>query len=215
MDKVNAMRPSRGPLGCKDRWVRRDIATEIVLGRIPRSFLRELPTLFHSYLAAVLFGSETPPFHASHGDDCYRLLPNRRCLGDRDGPNCGFLDPKGYTPTLVRKTVMAIGFATAAIAMATCAANPGTYLPWLLAVGVGCGISRLGHVRILADPRGAARGRPMDRLAKWFRQLGRCSCTCLDGVCSGADRQFCDGNGSNGNSVDNRWAPVGFRSWPS
>jgi len=51
---------------------------------------------------------------------------------------------KGYTTTLVRKTVMAIGFATAAIAMAVCAARPHTYLPWLMAVGVGSGIGGAG-----------------------------------------------------------------------
>jgi len=48
---------------------------------------------------------------------------------------------KGYTPTLVRKTVMATGFAIKAIAMAGCAVSPHTYLPWLMAVGVGSGIS--------------------------------------------------------------------------
>src|SRR6266498_765526 len=51
---------------------------------------------------------------------------------------------KGYTTTLVRKTAMAIGFATAAIAMAACAARPHTYLPWLMAVGVGCGMYGAG-----------------------------------------------------------------------
>ena len=51
---------------------------------------------------------------------------------------------KGYTTTLVRKTAMAIGFATAAIAMAACAERPHTYLPWLIAVGVGSGISGAG-----------------------------------------------------------------------
>ena len=51
---------------------------------------------------------------------------------------------KGYTPTLVRKTVMAIGFATAAIAMAACAAGPHIYLPWLMAVGIGSGMAGAG-----------------------------------------------------------------------
>jgi ACS family D-galactonate transporter-like MFS transporter len=51
---------------------------------------------------------------------------------------------KGYTPTLVRKTAMAIGYAIAAAAMAVCAASPVIYLPWLMAVGVGCGIANAG-----------------------------------------------------------------------
>jgi ACS family D-galactonate transporter-like MFS transporter len=67
---------------------------------------------------------------------------------------------KGYTPTLVRKTVMAIGFATAAIAMAACAAAPSVYLPWIIAVGVGCGISGSGifaFSQTLAGPEAAGR----------------------------------------------------------
>jgi MFS family permease len=48
---------------------------------------------------------------------------------------------KGYTPTLVRKTVMAIGFGIKAIALAGCVASPHIYLPWLMAIGVGSGIS--------------------------------------------------------------------------
>jgi MFS transporter, ACS family, D-galactonate transporter len=67
---------------------------------------------------------------------------------------------KSYTPTLVRKTVMAIGFAIAAIAMAACAANPRAYLPWLLAVGVGCGIAGSGTFafsQTLAGPPAAGR----------------------------------------------------------
>src|SRR5437879_11168255 len=46
---------------------------------------------------------------------------------------------KGYTPTLVRKTVMAIGYTIACVAMAGFAASPQIYLPWLMAAGVGCG----------------------------------------------------------------------------
>jgi MFS family permease len=48
---------------------------------------------------------------------------------------------KGYTPTLVRKTVMAIGFGIKAIALAGWVTSPDIYLPWLMAVGVGSGIS--------------------------------------------------------------------------
>jgi MFS transporter, ACS family, D-galactonate transporter len=67
---------------------------------------------------------------------------------------------QGYTPTLVRKTVMAIGFATAAIAMAACAAGPRIYLPWLMAVGVGSGIAGSGifaFSQTLAGPQAAGR----------------------------------------------------------
>jgi ACS family D-galactonate transporter-like MFS transporter len=67
---------------------------------------------------------------------------------------------KGYTPTLVRKTVMAIGFATAAIAMAVCATRPHTYLPWLIAVAVGSGMGSSGifaFSQTLAGPQAAGR----------------------------------------------------------
>jgi MFS family permease len=67
---------------------------------------------------------------------------------------------KGYTPTRVRKTAMAIGFAMAAIAMAACATGPRTYLPWLIAVGVGCGIAGPGNFafsQTLAGPQAAGR----------------------------------------------------------
>ena len=67
---------------------------------------------------------------------------------------------KGYTPTLVRKTVMAIGFGIAAIAMAACAVGTHMYLPWLMAVGVGSGISGSGifaFSQTLAGPQAAGR----------------------------------------------------------
>jgi MFS family permease len=67
---------------------------------------------------------------------------------------------KGYTPTLVRKTVMAIGFGIAAIAMAACAVGTHMYLPWLMAVGVGSGISGSGifaFSQTLAGPHAAGR----------------------------------------------------------
>jgi ACS family D-galactonate transporter-like MFS transporter len=67
---------------------------------------------------------------------------------------------KGYTTTLVRKTAMAIGFATAAIAMAVCATRPHTYLPWLIAVAVGSGTSGAGNfvfAQTLAGPQAAGR----------------------------------------------------------
>jgi ACS family D-galactonate transporter-like MFS transporter len=67
---------------------------------------------------------------------------------------------QGYTPTLVRKTAMAIGLVTAAIAMTACAARPHTYLPWLIAVGVGSGIASAGifaFSQTLAGPEAAGR----------------------------------------------------------
>jgi MFS transporter, ACS family, D-galactonate transporter len=52
---------------------------------------------------------------------------------------------RGYTPTLVRKSAMAIGFSVAAVAIAGCAvAGPHTYVPWLMAAGVGCGMTGPG-----------------------------------------------------------------------
>src|SRR5262249_4014460 len=67
---------------------------------------------------------------------------------------------KGYTPTLVRKTVMAIGFGIKAIALAGCVTSPHIYLPWLLAVGVGSGISGAmtgAFSQTLAGPAAAGR----------------------------------------------------------
>jgi MFS family permease len=52
---------------------------------------------------------------------------------------------RGFTSTMVRKTAMAIGYTTAAIALVSCAvASPGTYLAFLMAVGVGCGMGGSG-----------------------------------------------------------------------
>jgi ACS family D-galactonate transporter-like MFS transporter len=56
-----------------------------------------------------------------------------------------FLILQSYTPTLVCKSAMAIGFSVAAVAIAGCAvAGPNTYLPWLIAAGVGCGVTGPG-----------------------------------------------------------------------
>jgi cyanate permease len=52
---------------------------------------------------------------------------------------------KGYTPTLVRKSAMAIGFLMAAVGlMGGSLAGADSYLPWLLAAGFGCGMSGPG-----------------------------------------------------------------------
>jgi cyanate permease len=64
---------------------------------------------------------------------------------------------KGYTPTLVRKSAMAIGFIVAAIAISGCAvAGPNKYVPWLMAAGVGCGMTAPGifaFAQTLAGPQ--------------------------------------------------------------
>lgn len=68
---------------------------------------------------------------------------------------------RGFTPTLVRKSAMAIGHTTAAIALAACIlAGPHTYLAWLLVVAAGCGMQGSGiyaFCQILAGPRAAGR----------------------------------------------------------
>jgi MFS family permease len=52
---------------------------------------------------------------------------------------------KGLTPTVVRKSAMALGFSIAAVAVLGCAvAGPQTYLYWLMAAGIGCGMTSPG-----------------------------------------------------------------------
>jgi MFS family permease len=56
-----------------------------------------------------------------------------------------FFIRRGYTPTLVRKSAMAIGHTIAAIALAGCAmVTSQWYLLCLVAVGIGCGAARAG-----------------------------------------------------------------------
>ena len=56
-----------------------------------------------------------------------------------------FFIRRGYTPTLVRKSAMAIGHTIAGIALAGCAlANSQWYLLCLVAIGIGCGAARAG-----------------------------------------------------------------------
>jgi ACS family D-galactonate transporter-like MFS transporter len=68
---------------------------------------------------------------------------------------------KGYTPTLVRKLAMAIGFFIAAVAVIRCAvAGPHTYVPWLMATGIGCGMTSPGiftFCQTLAGPHAVGR----------------------------------------------------------
>jgi ACS family D-galactonate transporter-like MFS transporter len=49
-----------------------------------------------------------------------------------------------YSPTLVRKAAMVIGFLLAAIAVTGCVMTRNTFLPWLLAAGLGCGMTGPG-----------------------------------------------------------------------
>ena len=52
---------------------------------------------------------------------------------------------RGYTPTLVRKSAMVIGFFMAAVGLLGCAlAGANSYAPWLLAAGFGCGMTGPG-----------------------------------------------------------------------
>jgi MFS transporter, ACS family, D-galactonate transporter len=52
---------------------------------------------------------------------------------------------KGLTPTAVRKAAMALGFFISAAAVLGCAiASPQTYFYWLMAAGVGCGMTAPG-----------------------------------------------------------------------
>ena len=160
MDEVDAMRQSDELFSCKDCWVCRYIATAFFLGRILRAFLWQLPALFYGYLATVLSVRERHLSMQSMAILCKRLLFGGCCVGDHQRSAFSFWIRKGYTTTLVRKTAMAIGFATAAIAMAACTERPHTYLPWLIAVGVGSGISGAGifaFSQTLAGPQAAGR----------------------------------------------------------
>jgi len=68
---------------------------------------------------------------------------------------------RGGTPTVVRKSAMAIGFTIAAIAVGACVvAGPHTYLAWLMMAGVGCGMAGSGPFafsQTLAGPAAAGR----------------------------------------------------------
>ena len=76
-----------------------------------------------------------------------------------------FFIRNGYTPTLVRKAAMAIGFSIAAVALAGCAlAGSSSFLPWLLAAGVGCGATGPG---LLAFPQTLAGSHAVGRWYGW------------------------------------------------
>jgi MFS family permease len=82
---------------------------------------------------------------------------------------------RGYTTTLVRKSVMAIGHTTGAIGMAACALAGPHSLP-AMASGRGSGMRNrsLGHLRVLPDPCWAESGRHMDRLSGWLCEFRGC-----------------------------------------
>src|SRR2546430_17467955 len=66
----------------------------------------------------------------------------------------------GSAHGVVRKTVMAIGYTIACVAMVGFAAGPQIYLPWLMAAGVGCGMVGSGifaFTQTLAGPHAAGR----------------------------------------------------------
>ena len=51
----------------------------------------------------------------------------------------------GFTPTLVRKLAMSLGFVFAAVGLIGCVVSAGnSYLPWLLMAGFGCGATSPG-----------------------------------------------------------------------
>ena len=52
---------------------------------------------------------------------------------------------QGHTPSLVRKSGMALGFVLSAIALPGCAlAGAASFVPWLMVVGLGCGMTSPG-----------------------------------------------------------------------
>jgi len=61
----------------------------------------------------------------------------------------GLLDSEGYTPTLVRKSAMAIDYRRR-VAITGLRLPANKYVPWLMAAGVGCGMTAPG---IFALPR--------------------------------------------------------------
>jgi MFS family permease len=69
----------------------------------------------------------------------------------------------GFTPTLVRKLAMSLGFVFAAVGLIGCAMATGnSYLPWLLVAGIGCGATSPG---IFAFPQRIA---GCQAVGKWY-----------------------------------------------
>ena len=70
---------------------------------------------------------------------------------------------KGYSPSLVRKSAMAVGFAITCAALLACAmAGTKTYWWWLLVSGVGCGSTCSGLFAVPQTLAGA------QAVGKWF-----------------------------------------------
>ena len=70
---------------------------------------------------------------------------------------------RGYTPTLVRKSAMVIGFCMAAVGLIGCAlAGANSYVPWLLAAGFGCGMTGPGLYTFPQTLAGSA------AVGKWY-----------------------------------------------
>ncbi|HEX3105755.1 MAG TPA: MFS transporter [Terriglobales bacterium] len=70
---------------------------------------------------------------------------------------------RGYTPTLVRKSAMVIGFSMAAIGLLGCAlASANSFIPWLLAAGFGCGMTGPGLYTFPQTLAGSA------AVGKWY-----------------------------------------------
>ena len=65
--------------------------------------------------------------------------------------------------------------------------------------------------RIPPDTRWSRSSRPMNRPAKWLRELGRCDRTCSDGIRSRSDRQLCGRNGNHCGRVGSRRTGMGLR----
>jgi ACS family D-galactonate transporter-like MFS transporter len=67
----------------------------------------------------------------------------------------------GGSPSFVRKVPMVVGYALAALSLGACAmSGPHTYLPCLVAIGIGSGIANAGNIafgQTLAGPRAAGR----------------------------------------------------------
>jgi ACS family D-galactonate transporter-like MFS transporter len=89
----------------------------------------------------------------------YFLIDAAFCI--TTGGVADFFIRRGHSPTLVRKSAMAIGHGCAAVALTGLAlAGPDNYLGWMLAVGACCGISGAGvfaFSQTLAGPETAGR----------------------------------------------------------
>jgi MFS family permease len=89
----------------------------------------------------------------------YFLIDAAACIAT--GGVADFFIRRGYSPTRVRKSAMAIGHATATIALVGLAlAGPNNYLGWMMVVGAGCGMSGasvFAFSQTLAGPETAGR----------------------------------------------------------